>query len=291
MDAQGLDQVWLFPTLGMLYEEALKDDPGAVVLLFRAFNRWLAEDWGMAYADRIFAAPYITLADVGEAVRELEWALEQDARTIVLRAAAPTTVLGPLSPAADAFDPFWARVNEAGITVVVHAGDAGLSSNGYARDGFSASFKGGGGMRPSIKLFAIERAAHDFLATLVLEKLFDRFPNLRVASVENGSDFLDPLFRKLRTTARRMPGYFSEDPVATFRRHIWINPFWEDDVDEIVNLMGDDRVIFGSDWPHVEGLPEPSDWVTELQKQPPESVTRIMGANTRELNERRPVAP
>jgi hypothetical protein len=41
------------------------------------------------------------------------------------------------------FDPFWARVNEAGITVVVHAGDAGLSSNGYAPDGFSASFRAG----------------------------------------------------------------------------------------------------------------------------------------------------
>jgi predicted TIM-barrel fold metal-dependent hydrolase len=220
-------------------------------------------------------------------VTELEWALAQDARTVVLRAAAPTTASGPLSPANDAFDPFWARVDEAGVTVVVHAGDAGLSSNGYAADGFSASFRGGAG-RPSIKLFAIERAAHDFLATLILEKLFDRFPNVRVASVENGSEFLAPLFRKLRTTARRMPGYFPEDPVATFRRHIWVNPFWEDDVDEIVDLMGDDRVIFGSDWPHVEGLPEPTDWVTELQKLPPESVTKIMGANTSELNERRP---
>ncbi len=114
MDAQGLSKVWLFPTLGMLYEEALKHDPGAVVLLFRAFNRWLAEDWGMAYADRIFAAPYITLADVDEAVRELEWALDQDARAVVMRAAAPITAGGPLSPAADVFDPFWARVNEAG---------------------------------------------------------------------------------------------------------------------------------------------------------------------------------
>ena len=289
MDAQGLSKVWLFPTLGMLYEELLKDDPGAVVLLFRAFNRWLAEDWGTAYRDRIFAAPYITLVDVDEAVRELEWALDQDARTVVLRAAAAWTDTGPRSPAADWFDPFWARVDEAGITVVVHAGDAGLSSNGYAADGFSASFRAGGGMRPSIKLFAIERAAHDWLATLILEKLFDRFPNVRIASVENGSEFLAPLFRKLRTSARRMPGYFSEDPVLTFRRHVWINPFWEDDVDEIVELMGDDRVIFGSDWPHVEGLPEPTDWSTELQKLPTESVAKIMGGNVSELNERRPV--
>ena len=290
MDAQGLSKVWLFPTLGMLYEELLKDDPGAAVLLFRAFNRWLAEDWGMAYRDRIFAAPYITLVDVDEAVRELEWALDQDARTVVLRAAAAWTETGPRSPAADWFDPFWARVNEAGITVVVHAGDAGLSSNGYTADGFSASFRAGGGMRPSIKLFAIERAAHDWLATLVLEKLFDRFPNVRIASVENGSEFLAPLFRKLRTSTRRLPDYFSEDPVLTFRRHVWINPFWEDDVEEIVELMGDDRVIFGSDWPHVEGLPEPTDWSTELQKLPTESVAKIMGGNVSQLNERRPVA-
>ena len=110
------------------------------------------------------------------------------------------------------FDPFWARVNEAGITVVVHAGDAGLSSNGYAPDGFAASFKGGPG-GASIKMFAIERAAHDFLATLILERLFDRFPNVRIASVENGSEFLAPLFRKLAGTARKMPGYFNEDPV------------------------------------------------------------------------------
>ncbi|HXY44107.1 MAG TPA: amidohydrolase family protein [Acidimicrobiales bacterium] len=289
MDAQGLERVWLFPTLGMLYEEALKRDPGAVVLLFRAFNRWLAEDWGMAYRDRIFAAPYITLADLGEALRELEWALDQGARAVVMRAAAPTTANGPLSPAADLFDPFWARVNEAGITVVVHAGDAGLSSNGYAPEGFAASFRGGP-VRLSIKLFAIERAAHDFLATLVLERLFERFPNLRVASVENGSDFLAPLFKKLHTTARRMPSYFGEDPVHTFRRHVWINPFWEDDVDEIVGLMGDDRVIFGSDWPHVEGLPEPTDWVTELQKLPDESVAKIMGGNVSELNELHPAS-
>ena len=68
MDAQGLAKIWLFPTLGMLYEEALQARPRGGRALFRAFNRWLAEDWGMAYRDRIFASPYITLADVDEAV-------------------------------------------------------------------------------------------------------------------------------------------------------------------------------------------------------------------------------
>jgi predicted TIM-barrel fold metal-dependent hydrolase len=287
MDEQGLAKIWLFPTLGMVYEDRLKRDPGAVMLLFRAFNRWLVEDWGTHYQDRIFAAPYISLADVDEAVIELEWALDQGARTVVMRAAAPTTETGPRSPAHKMFDPFWARVNEAGISVVVHAGDAGLSSNGYAPDGFSANFKAGR-TTPSIKMFAIERAAHDFLATLILERLFDRFPNLRIASVENGSEFLAPLFRELGGAARRMPRYFHEDPVVSFQRHVWINPFWEDDVNEIVDFMGDDRVIFGSDWPHIEGLPEPTDWVTELQKLDAAATARIMGENVSTLNERQP---
>jgi predicted TIM-barrel fold metal-dependent hydrolase len=97
------------------------------------------------------------------------------------------------------------------------------------------------------------------------------------------------LFRKLSGSARKMPGYFPEDPVVTFRRHVWINPFWEDDVNEIVDFMGDDRVIFGSDWPHIEGLPEPTDWVTELQKLDQASIANIMGGNVSELNERKPL--
>ena len=286
MDRQGLQQVWLFPTLGMLYEEPLKHDPPAVVFLFRAFNRWLAEDWGFSYQNRIHAAPYLTLADPVAAVDELQWALDQGAHVVVLRAAAPMTRQGPRSPTDEIFDPVWALAAEAGVTVVVHAGDSGLSANGYAPEGFSATF--GGGQGPSIKMFAIERAAQDYLATLVLGRLFDRFPELRVASVENGSEFLADLFRKLRGMANKLPGWFSEDPVETFRRHVWINPFWEDDAHEVVELMGADRVIFGSDWPHIEGLPEPLDYMSELAKLDPADVSRIMGGNAAELNELRP---
>src|SRR5262249_13163676 len=62
LDEQDLEAAWLFPTLGMIYEEPLKDDPFAVCTTFRAFNRWLAEDWTFDFDDRLFAAPYLTLA-------------------------------------------------------------------------------------------------------------------------------------------------------------------------------------------------------------------------------------
>ncbi len=263
LDEHGLEAVWLFPTLGVLYEELLKRDPEAVTITFTAFNRWLEEDWGFAYENRIYAAPYLSLADVDWAVRELEWALARGARVVCMRPAAPWTASGPCSPADPRFDPFWARVAEAGVTVVAHAGDSGYSSEGYAHDGFGASFEGMSG--PNVKLFHIERAAHDFLVTLCFDKLFERFPRLRVASVENGSEFLGDLFRKLRSTAKKYVGWFGEDPLELFKRHVWINPFWEDDVQEVVSYMGADRVIFGSDWPHIEGMPRPLDYVDELR--------------------------
>jgi predicted TIM-barrel fold metal-dependent hydrolase len=287
MDKQGLEAIWLFPTLGVLYEELLKHDTDAVSLTFRAFNRWLQEDWGFAYQNRIFAAPYIPMADPAFAVAELERSLAAGARVVCMRPAPAWTQLGPVSPADALFDPFWGRVNEAGITVVVHAGDSGYSSNGYARDGFGASFEGGG-WKPSIKSFNIERAAHDFLITLVFEKLFERFPNLRIASVENGSEYLADLFKKLRSTAKKMPGWWKHDPVETFKQHVWINPFWEDDVNEIEALMGPERVIFGSDWPHIEGMPQPLDYLADLVKFDDAAKQKILRDNTRELNALQP---
>ena len=288
MDRQGVSKIWLFPTLGMLYEEILKHDPEGVGIMFTAFNRWLEEDWGFEFADRIFAGPYISLASVDWACRELDWALDKGARVIVMRPAAPTTENGQRSPFDEMYDPFWARVNEAGITTVIHAGDSGYSSNGYANDAFSAQFSGGG-WKPSIKSFAIERAAQDFIITSVFEKLFDRFPNVRMASVENGSEFLGDACNKLTSTAKKMPGYFADDPVETLRANWWINPFWEDDVHEVARIMGTDRVLFGSDWPHIEGMPDPLNYLPELKAFSDEDQRRILLDNVTELNTPQPL--
>jgi len=287
IEEQGLEAVWLFPTLGMIYEEPLKDDPGAVAHTFRAFNRWLEEDWGFAYRDKIFTAPYISLADPAWAVEELEWALDKGARMIVMRPAAPTTDSGRHSPFDAMFDPFWARLNESGVTLVLHASDGGVSSNGYTPDGpFAATFDAG--WKPSIKFFAIEQAIKEWMASLVLENHLVRFPNLRIASVENGAEFLPDLFRKLRSVANRVQGYFADDPVDIFRNSVWINPFWEDDVHQVVDLMGADRVIFGSDWPHIEALPHPLDYLREVKDFDDDARRRILYDNVVELTHPRP---
>ncbi|MFI5043175.1 MAG: amidohydrolase family protein [Acidimicrobiales bacterium] len=287
LDEHGLDACWLFPTLGMIYEAPLAHDPVAVCATFRAFNRWLIEDWGFAYQDRIYAAPYLTLADPDWAVEELQWAIDNDARLIVMLPIAPTTVTGRKNPFDPAFDPFWQLLNDSGLTVVLHAGDGGVSSNGYAEDGFGAKISGS--WQPSIKFFNIENAIKEWLLSFMFANMLGRFPNLRVASVENGAQFLPDLFRKLTSTSHKIPGYFADDPIEMFRRNVWINPFWEDDVELIVELMGADRVLFGSDWPHIEGMPSPLDYLVELKNLDDDSRRKVLSDNVRELTVRRPV--
>ena len=157
----------------------------------RAFNRWLDDDWGFDYQDRIFAAPYISLADLDWAVRELEWALDHGARIVVHapgRAAHRRRASVP--PSDPRFDPFWARVQRGRHHRRRARRRQRLLAATATRSTASRPAFGGGGWAPSIKAFHIERAAYDFLITLVFDKLFERFPNVRVASVENGSEFL-----------------------------------------------------------------------------------------------------
>ena len=287
LDEQGLEAAWLFPTLAILYEELLKNDVDALCTMYTAFNQWLDEDWGFNYQNRLFAAPYISLADVEWACDELEKALAKDARVLVMRPSAVYTRRGPRNPAAPEFDPFWSRVNEAGITVVAHIGATRHDSNGYDiknQDVLSM------GRKPSVTNFHRARNINDFLASLVFDRLFERFPNIRVASVENGSEFLGDLIRAFAHSKERTPTYYSDDPVESFREHVWINPFWEDDIREVIEHMGPDRVIVGSDWPHMEGLEHPRDILEEIDDISLDVQKKILHDNAAALNQRTGVA-
>jgi len=283
LDDQGLEAIWLFPTLAILYEELLKNDVDAVCTLYEGFNQWLDEDWGFNYKNRLFAAPYISLADVDHACQELDKALKKDARVLVMRPSAVYTRRGPRNPGAKEFDPFWSRVNEAGITVVAHIGATRHDSNGYDTKNIDVLSMG---TKPSVTNFHRSRNINDFLASMVFDRLFERFPNLRIASVENGSEFLGDLIKAFDKSKERTPSYYKDDPADKFKEHVWINPFWEDDVAEIVDHMGPDRVIIGSDWPHMEGTERPRDVLDEVEGLPVDVQAKILHDNAAELNQR-----
>ncbi len=100
--------------------------------------------------------------------------------------------------------------------------------------------------------------------------VFARFPDLRIASIEAGGEWIRSFVNHLGDTYKKMPNAFDGDPVAQFKHNVYVSPFHEDDLGEIIDVIGADHVLFGSDWPHPEGLAEPCSYVDHL----PEGLVR-----------------
>ena len=101
--------------------------------------------------------------------------------------------------------------------------------------------------------------------------------------IENGSSWVAPLLKSLADVYKKMPQDFQENPVDVFKRNIYISPFWEEDLGELADLIGVEHVLFGSDYPHPEGLADPVSYADELKGLDEDSVRKIMGGNLAKL--------
>jgi predicted TIM-barrel fold metal-dependent hydrolase len=261
----------------------MNGDPAFIWASYRAFNRGLDEDWGFNHIDRIYAVPMFSLASGDAAVHELEWVLSRGARIIQLRPAPVPGLAHGRSLTDRAFNRFWARVNEAGIAVIFHAGDSGYFE--------SQSVDWGEMPNPPTHLISnfqvvtcSYRPIFDTLAALVLHGLFERFPRIRVVSVELGCHSVPFLLKTLGHVKRRRDWVrLKGDPIEYFRRHVWVEPFAEENVAALVDWIGADRLVIGSDFPHVEGTTEPAALLEEIGTLSPGVVQRIMRENAIEL--------
>lgn len=283
MDDQGLDAVLLFPTLGCGVEQALRGDVDATMASLGAFNRWLEDDWGYTYRDRILAVPMISLADPAAAVEEVDRVLAAGARVVHMRPApVPGRDATSRSLGDPVHDPVWARLAEASVPVAFHLGDSGYNGLVAAAWGGSATF-GFGASDPLAAVLVSDRAIHDTVASLVMHGVFSRHPTLRIASIENGSDWLHLLAKRLKKQANQTPWVFADDPVDVLRNHVWVTPYLEEDLTRLAELIGVERILFGSDWPHGEGVAQPLDFVKELDGFTADEVQRIMRENCLDL--------
>ena len=120
------------------------------------------------------------------------------------------------------------------------------------------------------------------MASLIGHGLLSRFPTLRVLPVENGSAWVRPMLNALEISYGHNPKLYAEDPIMVLKRNIWIHPFHEDDPRGLIDLVGVDRVVFGSDYPHVEGMAEPLTYVDELEGLSHDDIAKVMGGNLAE---------
>ncbi len=285
MDKQGIESCLMFPTLAVCVEHFMTDDPEQMYLNFHSFNRWLKDDWGYGQDGRIHAAPLLSLLDLDRAVAELDWLLAEGARVISMR---PGPAFGR-SPADPYFDPIWARINEAKIPVAYHVGESGYNEMMSVHWGEEANPSSHRQSAFQWTNFYGDRPIMDTVSALTFHNLFGRFPNVNIISVENGSAWVAYILKamdKMGGMGRNGPwpgGRIHGKPSKILKRHLFVSPFYEDDVEGLADLLGPTQVVFGSDFPHPEGLADPLSFREEISNRTTSEVRQIMRGNARAL--------
>lgn len=278
MDIQGVEAAVVF-TGGFNNEPAFQGGVELGAAVTRAWNEYVLEDWGFNTANRIYCPLMVPFDDIDTALRELEWGIERGAKVINLPVSPTSLDKSPFDPM---YDPIWSRINEAGMRVAVHL-------HGRARhDGMAQWGEDTNTPYPRYDAFQwtlwwSDRPIMEMVGAMIFHNLFGRFPNVRVLIAEYGAVWLPYMLRKMdhahalgrKPTFGKLPGRPSE----VFKRHVLVAPYPEEQIARVAEVSGWDCLVFGSDFPHSEGLPDPLQYTTQLGALDPAIVRKIMREN------------
>jgi len=287
MDEQGIEAALMFPASAHDIEYEFADNIEAMYANVRAFNRWMYEEVGFAHENRLFLPPYIPLADVDLAVAELDVVLGQGAPVIQFKAGhahgGEANPHGGRSVGDPIFDPIWSRINEANTRVSTHLGGTDYQKYGadWSEDP-TATF----GQFDAFQwmMYWGDRPAMEFTAGTILHNLFGRFPNVKICLAEQGTVWLPYTLRKADHAflmgRKAKWGTLDRRPSEIFKDHFVVAPFPEENVRRVVDEVGIGPIVFGSDFPHGEGLAWPRQYVpNQLGDFTAEEIRQIMRGN------------
>jgi predicted TIM-barrel fold metal-dependent hydrolase len=285
MKEMGIDKTILWPTLASAIEERLADDPEVTCVVVHALNEWMHEHWSYVYSDSIYSTPIVSLAlGADRAIEELEWIHERGAKIFLIRVAPVPTWKGRKSFALPEFDPFWKRVQELDMVVGMHSGDPGYNRYINEWEGIQGEMSiSRHARRPSPAFLALSSEKDslvDALASVLGHGLLTRFPDLRLMPTEFGSAWIRPFYEKVARLWDERPVFFDENPVEQLHRNVWLHIFHEPDPQGLIDMgIPVDRLMFGSDFPHPEGMGDPLAYAEVVQDLPQDQQALIMGGS------------
>lgn len=235
---------------------AFGDDLNLIYEMADAHNRGMVEFCELD--PRLLAVAYVALADPERAVAQAERAIQTGAKALMIASVCPLTH----SPSHVALDPVWATASLARVPIVMHVGGGGeLLSPMYFENGMAPvpDFHGGAENFRSVDYIAIPYNPMQTMATLILDGVLDRFPELRFGIIEQGASWLpgwmrymDSAARAFRRNEERIQG-LSALPSEIVRRQVRVTPYPHEDTGWIIANSGPEICLFSSDYPHVEG--------------------------------------
>jgi predicted TIM-barrel fold metal-dependent hydrolase len=254
LDAEGLDAVVLYTTIGLLWEAEL-EDPELSQAYCTAYNRWICEF--CSESPRLVPTAHLSLTDPVAAAAELERAVDEGARGAFV---APF-IHGAKPIGHPDNNPVFAACQDLDVPFAIHPTfqPAWCTPRRFAPEH-------GRDLRLFSSVTAADGVRHQF-TTLFDYGVFDTFPGLKVIVLESGGgwigywlDRIDAVFGHT-AIGRRVP--LQDKPSDYFRERVWISC----DPDErsiapLAERFGD-RFMWASDFPHADHTP---DYIPDLEE-------------------------
>ena len=278
LDAENLDAVVLYTTVGLLWEAELEDAELSQAYT-RAYNRWICEF--CSGSPRLVPTAHISLGDPVAGARELERAVAEGARGAYV---APFTHDGrPLGHPDN--DPVFAAAQALDVPFAIHPTFEPQWTKGTRMGAWEHVRE----LRLLASVTASDGVRHQF-TTLFDYGVFDRFPDLKVIVLESGGGWIGYWLDRIDAVyghtfiGTRVP--LKERPSEYFKSRVWISC----DPDErtipaLAERFGADRFMWASDFPHADHTPEYIDDLNELASGFTDERDRrlFLGDNTRRL--------
>jgi uncharacterized protein len=220
----------------------------------RAHNRMMTEFCSVDA--RLLATGYVPLIDRARAPEIAREALALGAKALVIPSRHPVG----FSPSHVELDPLWAVAQEAGVPILFHVGGEEKMARDYLENGlpFVKDFHGGDENFTSLTFMAIPLSLWQTVSALVIDGVFDRFPNLKFGAIELGASWLPSLMHFLDSGVAAFGKEerlqkLSAKPSEILRRQFRATPYPHEDTRWIIENSGEEMCLFSSDFPHVEG--------------------------------------
>jgi uncharacterized protein len=224
-----------------------------------ALNRAMAAF--CAHDRRMLAVASVPWGDPRRTIAAARRAIDDGCRAVMVPTDLPRGVVSPTHPD---HQPLWAMLEAENVPVVSHIGGGGRPVRpGFHDNGHVVTdFLGGGENVRAKDFMAIHQRPEVFWAAMVLDGMFERFPGLRGASVEEGAMWVVPWVRRLD---RAMQFAKTEAPLRELtklpseyvRDHLRFTPFAGEPVGWMMDQAGAELFMFSSDYPHPEGTKDP----------------------------------
>ncbi|HEV2649650.1 MAG TPA: amidohydrolase family protein [Rhizomicrobium sp.] len=258
MDMLGFKKQLVFAThsVAMPFSPSSKVLPRLRYGAARAHNRHMADF--CSHDPRLLGVAIIPLDDPDFALAELEEVLKSNLKAVWV----PHRPAGDKSPGHVAFEPFWARLAEAGLPFLLHVGGSPLQlAKAWGNNGRAATkdWLGGGENVRTKDAAVLHQGPETFISMLVIEGVFERHPKLKGASVELGAGWVPSLLTRLDWVAKHWGrtdqtlANFKRTPSQQLSEQMAFTPFVFEEVGRFIDESNPDLYLFSSDYPHIEG--------------------------------------